>query len=86
YFTRGSLPPAVEEIVFNMEVGEVRGPIRATRGFHVMKVLDRKDEGIKPLAQIKEALRQQLYGPEMEKATKAWLAEIRKKAHIELRL
>jgi parvulin-like peptidyl-prolyl isomerase len=85
YFTRGSLPPAVEEVVFNMEIGEVRGPIRATRGFHVFKVLDRKDEGIKPLAQIKEGLRQQLYQQEMEKATKAWLTEIRKKAHLETR-
>ena len=86
YFTRGSLPPAVEEIVFNMEVGEVRGPIRAARGFHVIKLQDRKDEGVKPLAKIKEQLRQQLYQQEMEKATKAWLADIRRKAHVELRL
>jgi parvulin-like peptidyl-prolyl isomerase len=64
----------------------VRGPVRAARGFHVMKVLDRKDEGIRPLAQVKEQLRQQLYQQELEKATKTWLGEIRKKAHIELRL
>jgi parvulin-like peptidyl-prolyl isomerase len=86
YFQRGSLPAAVEEIVFNMEVGEVRGPIRAARGFHIMKLLARKDEGVKPLKDVKEQLRQQLYAQEMEKATKAWLLEIRKKAHIESRL
>jgi len=56
------------------------------RGFHVMKLLARKDEGVKPLKQIKEQLRQQLYAQEMEKATKAWLQEIRKKAHVESRL
>jgi peptidyl-prolyl cis-trans isomerase SurA len=86
YFTRGSLPAAVEEIVFNMDIGEVRGPIRAARGFHVIKLLARKDEGVKPLKEIKEQLRQQLYAQEMEKATKAWLQEIRKKAHVESRL
>ena len=86
YFTRGSLPAAVEEIVFGMEIGEVRGPIRAVRGFHVIKLLARRDEGVKPLKEIKEQLRQQLYGQEMEKATKAWLQEIRRKAHVESRL
>jgi parvulin-like peptidyl-prolyl isomerase len=86
FFSRGSLPAAVEEIVFGMDIGEVRGPIRAARGFHVLKLLARKDEGIKPLKEIKEQLRQQLYAQEMEKATKSWLQEIRKKAHIETRM
>jgi peptidyl-prolyl cis-trans isomerase SurA len=86
YFTRGSLPPAVEEIVFNMDVGDVRGPIRAARGFHVIKLLARKDEGVKPYDQVKEQLRQRLYSQEMEKATRAWLQELRKKAHVELRM
>jgi peptidyl-prolyl cis-trans isomerase SurA len=85
FLSRGSLPPVVEEIVFGMDLGEVSGPIRAARGFHVIKLLDRKDEGVRPLAQIREQLRQQLYQQEMEKATKNWLAEIRKKAHVELR-
>ena len=86
YLTRGSLPKALEEVVFHMEAGEVRGPIRASRGFHVIKVLGRRDEGVKPFAEVKEQLRQQLYAQEMEKATKTWLQELRKKSHIEIRL
>ena len=86
WFGRGALPSAVEEIVFNMEPGEVRGPIRAERGFHVLKLVDKKDEQVRPLAEVKEQLRTALFTQEMEKQTKNWLAELRKKAHIDVRL
>jgi peptidyl-prolyl cis-trans isomerase SurA len=86
WFGRGALPSAVEEIVFNMEPGEVRGPIRAERGFHVLKLTDKKDEQVRPLSEVKEQLRTALFTQEMEKQTKSWLAELRKKAHIDVRL
>src|SRR5207247_2966457 len=60
WFGKGALPPAVEEIVFAMDPGEVRGPIRAERGFHVIKLIDRKDEQARPFAEIKDHLRAQL--------------------------
>jgi parvulin-like peptidyl-prolyl isomerase len=86
WFGKGALPPAVEEIVFGMEPGEVRGPIRAERGFHVIKLMERKDEQAKPFAEVKEQLRAQLFQQEMEKQTRTWLQELRKKAHIDTRL
>ena len=86
WFGRGALPSAVEEIVFNMEPGEVRGPIRAERGFHVLKLVDKKDEQVRPLSEVREQLRTALFTQEMEKQTKNWLAELRKKAHIDVRL
>ena len=86
WFGRGALPSAVEEIVFNMEPGEVRGPIRAERGFHVLKLMDKKDEQVRPLAEVKEQLRTALFQQEMEKQTRSWIAELRKKAHIDVRL
>src|SRR5262249_13879121 len=53
WFGKGALPAAVEEIVFAMEPGEVRGPIRAERGFHVIKLVDRKDEQVRPFNEVK---------------------------------
>jgi len=86
WFGKGALPPAVEEIVFAMEPGEVRGPIRAERGFHVIKLVDRKDEQARPFNEIKDQLKIQLGQQEMEKQTRLWLQELRKKAHIDIRL
>jgi parvulin-like peptidyl-prolyl isomerase len=86
WFGKGSLPPAVEEIVFGMDPGEVGGPIRAERGFHVIKLMDRKDEQVRPFNEVKEQLRVALFSQEMEKQTRSWLQELRKKAHIDVRL
>ena len=86
YFGRGMLPPAVEEIVFSMAPGEVRGPVRAERGFHVIKLVDRKDEKARPFEDVKEQIREQLMQQEMEKHTRTWLAEMRRKAHVAIRL
>ncbi len=86
YFGRGMLPPAVEEIVFSMSPGEVRGPVRAERGFHVIKLVDRKDEKARPFEDVKEQIREQLMQQEMEKHTRSWLAEMRRKAHVNIRL
>jgi peptidyl-prolyl cis-trans isomerase SurA len=48
YFGKDMLPKAIEELVFSMKVGEVRGPIRVDRGFHVIKLVDRKVKDPKP--------------------------------------
>ena len=42
FFGKDMLPKPIEEIVFAMKVGDIRGPIRADRGFHVIKLVDRK--------------------------------------------
>jgi peptidyl-prolyl cis-trans isomerase SurA len=80
------LPKPVEELVFSMKVGEVGGPVRGNQGFHVIKLVDRRAKDIKPLADVKEELRGQLRSKEMERQTKAYLAELRRKTLVDVRL
>jgi peptidyl-prolyl cis-trans isomerase SurA len=86
YFSRGTLPSNVEAVVFEMKQGEIRGPLRAARGFHLIQLVDRKDSSARPLKDVKEELYNQLYTDKMEKATRSWLKEIRRRAHIDVRL
>jgi peptidyl-prolyl cis-trans isomerase SurA len=85
-FERGTLPADVEDVVFAMKKGEIRGPLRAERGFHVIQVVDVRDSAARSFDEAKEELREQLYMQKMEKATTAWVAEVRKKSHIEIKL
>jgi parvulin-like peptidyl-prolyl isomerase len=80
------LPKTVEELVFNMKVGEVGGPVRGNQGFHVIKLMDRRAKDVKPLGDVKEELRGQLRSKEMERQTKAYLAELRRRTLVEVRL
>jgi parvulin-like peptidyl-prolyl isomerase len=84
-FGKDMLPKAIEELVFSMNVGEIRGPVRADRGFHVIKLVERKEKPAKPLSEVQDDIRIQLRQKEMEKQTKTYLAELRKKALVDIR-
>ena len=86
WFEPGSLPAAGEEVVFAMKKGEVKGPLLAERGFHLIELLDRKESAARSFDEVKDTLREQLYVQKMEKATQAWLGEVRKKSHIDVKM
>ncbi|HEX2572852.1 MAG TPA: peptidylprolyl isomerase [Polyangia bacterium] len=83
---KDGLPEKFAEVVFAMDVGEVRGPIRTDRGFEVVQLLERKDSDARPFDEVKEQIRQQLSSQQLEKQTQSWLMDLRKKAHVDLRL
>ncbi|MBC8132399.1 MAG: peptidylprolyl isomerase [Deltaproteobacteria bacterium] len=85
FFGKDMLPKAIEDLVFAMKPGEVRGPVRADRGFHVIKLVDRKTTDAKPLADVEDDIRMQLRQKEMDKQTKSYLAELRKKSLVDIR-
>ncbi len=86
YFARGSLPAEIEEVVFAMKKGQVRGPLRSERGFHLVKLVDRKASTARPFAEVRGQLRRELVVEKLGRATRAWLKETRRKAHVEIRL
>ena len=85
YFGKDMLPKTIGELVFNMKPGEIRGPVRADRGFHVIKLVDRKTTDAKPLADVEDDIRMQLRQKEMEKQTKSYLADLRKRTLVDVR-
>jgi peptidyl-prolyl cis-trans isomerase SurA len=86
FLGHGTLPAHIEEAVFAMKVNEVRGVIRTDRGFHLLQVLERKESSARTFDEVKEDLMQQIYAERMEKATTAYLTEVRKRSHIDTRL
>jgi peptidyl-prolyl cis-trans isomerase SurA len=85
FFGKDMLPKPIEELVFAMKPGEVRGPVRADRGFHVIKLVDRKIKDAKPLDDVKDDIRMQLRQKDMERQTKIYLTELRKKTLVDIR-
>ena len=85
YFGKDMLPKAIEELVFSMKPGEIEGPVRADRGFHIIKLVDRKLKDPKPFEEVKDDVRMQLRQKEMERQTKSYIAELRKKTLVDIR-
>ena len=86
WFQRGSIQPDWESVVFSMQKGETRGPVRGPQGFHVFNVGDVQSAAVKPYNEMKEQLQRELRRREMDKQTAVWLEELRKKAYIDIKL
>jgi peptidyl-prolyl cis-trans isomerase SurA len=82
----GVLQDQLDEVIVGMDVNDVRGPIRTARGWHVVQLVERKAGNLRPLEEVKDQIRKQLYDQQVEKASQAWIRELRKKAHIDIRL
>ena len=76
----------MEELVFSMKVGDIRGPVRADRGFHVIKLVDKRAKDAKPFAEVQDDIRVRLRQREMERQTKIYLSDLRKKVLVDVRL
>lgn len=86
FFGRDLLPKPIEEVVFAMQIGEVRGPVRADRGFHIIKLVDKRSKDVKTFEEMKNEIRMQLRQKEYEKEAKGFIADLRRKALVDVRL
>jgi peptidyl-prolyl cis-trans isomerase SurA len=80
------LPAVLEAAIFAMDPKDVRGPIRTDKGFEVIQLLEKKDGDVRPFSEVKDQIKQQLYAQQLEKQTQSWLSELKKKAHVDIRL
>lgn len=85
-FGRGEMVPEFERVAFQSEPGKVAGPVRTQFGWHLILVEERVPLASAPLEQVEEDLRNRLYEEEVERAFKGYIEELKRKAHIEVRL
>jgi parvulin-like peptidyl-prolyl isomerase len=86
WIDRNTLATEWEVIVFSMNKGETRGPINGPRGLHVFHVEELEKNDQQPFDKVKEQIRSELFRREMERQSRQWIAELRKKAHVQKKL
>jgi parvulin-like peptidyl-prolyl isomerase len=86
FIGRDILPKPLEELIFSMHIGDIRGPTRVDRGFHILKLVDQRTLAPKPLADVQDDIRVRLRQREMERQTKVYLSDLRKKILVDVRL
>lgn len=61
YFTRGKMVKEFENASFELEKGEMSEPVKTSFGYHIIEVLDKKEEEISPFEEVKEQIKNQLF-------------------------
>ncbi|MDZ4833063.1 MAG: peptidylprolyl isomerase [Candidatus Melainabacteria bacterium] len=82
---RNELLANVGTALQNLKVGEVcQEPVRTPFGWHIVKLVDKQNEGIIPFSEVKDELKQQLAQQQANLALSTWLAEKRKTVPIRI--
>ena len=86
-FRRGDLQKEIEDKVFaaSANPGYVTDLIPVTRGWLILKVTDRRREGLAELEEVEQEIRNILMAPRYQPAIREYLASLREDAYIEIR-
>jgi peptidyl-prolyl cis-trans isomerase C len=84
-FARGQMVPAFEEVAFTQDVGSVSDIVETQFGYHLIKVTDHQQEGIRPLAEVSEQIQNYLTNQKTQEVLMAYIEELKEKAAIEYR-
>ena len=83
---RGELAPEIEAEILKLRPGEVSGPVRTQVGYHLFRLESRESLTGEALAQARNQIRDILFREKYQVRFKEWLAEIKQRAMIEMRL
>ncbi|MGI9554043.1 MAG: foldase protein PrsA [Thermodesulfobacteriota bacterium] len=86
YFNKGDLVESLEFAIQDIKVNEIVGPVESPGGYHIIKVLDRKDSKSGMSQQYSNEIRANLYNKKAEEMLKEYLANIKDEAFIERKL
>lgn len=83
FVSRGQLVEEFEDVVFNLNPGQVSDVFRTRFGFHVAKLYDRRPPTIPPLKAVKEHVVEQVHEQKREQVLAEFLDLLRSRAKVE---
>lgn len=83
---RGELAPEIEEEILKLEPGQFSAPFRSKVGYHLFRLDSRETLSGEALVQTRSQIRDILYRQKYDARLKEWLAEIKQRAIIDVRL
>ncbi len=81
-FKQGSMAAPIEEVVFQMEMGEVSGIIETEYGLQILKVASKKVPYQRPLEQVRAEISQELYQIKAAPELREFMDELQEQTYI----
>lgn len=84
-FTRGRMVPEFENASFELEVGEISGPVQTQFGYHIIKVEEKTDASILPLSEVAATVKNNLVQEKQNRRYIELTEELKNKYSVEIK-
>lgn len=86
FVEKGAMLPEVEKAAFSLDRDKISDLIESPVGFHIIKVIDRRGSGLKPIEEVRAEIKSRLEDGKIEKKFDSWISELRAKSLVEIKL
>ncbi len=83
WFPSGVMVEEFDNVVFSLKQGETSPVFETPFGFHIVLVVDRRPGGVRPFAEVREALAAELYNRRRQQAISAFVKGLWARAEIQ---
>lgn len=77
---RGDLSATLDELAFTLPIGEISEAIEMPYGWHVVTVVERTEEGLRPLDEVRDDVRRRIMTERYNEDFEAFIAKARSEA------
>jgi peptidyl-prolyl cis-trans isomerase C len=83
FFSQGRMVKEFEDVAFKMKVNEVSEPVKTRFGYHIIKLMERREDRKKTFEEVKEQIVKSLQNKKFFTERRKLLADLEKAAKIE---
>jgi peptidyl-prolyl cis-trans isomerase C len=84
FFPKGQMVPPFDAAVFAMKPGEISNLVETDFGYHIIKLTDRRDGRVVPLAEVKDRLAEFLKQRKQQELVQQYLLSLKTKYRVEV--
>ncbi|MBI5809857.1 MAG: peptidyl-prolyl cis-trans isomerase [Deltaproteobacteria bacterium] len=86
YVRHGEIDKALEEAALRLKPGGISAPVEKPEGIYIIQLVEKRDGALRPLDEVRGYIQNRLFNKTLDERFKYWLIEIKKAAHVEMRL
>jgi peptidyl-prolyl cis-trans isomerase SurA len=84
FMKEGTLAPAINEAIAKLDINQFSDVIPIKAGFIILKVLDRRHQGIPPFEEVEQQVQERMYNQQMQPALRKYLVDLRHDSYVYL--